>query len=71
MVWEGSIGLSPDYHRTYYSILMHEFHTTCKVKFNYVYFHVGNLAHTTLGHVMAVQPMWLNIQCQLQSKHLI
>ena len=28
------------------------------------YFHVGNLAHGTLGHVIAAQAMWLNIQCQ-------
>ena len=31
------------------------------------YFYVGNLAHGTLGHVMAAQAMWLNIQCQWQS----
>ena len=27
-------------------------------------FHVGNLAHGTLDHVMTAQAMWLNIQCQ-------
>ena len=31
------------------------------------YFHVGNLAYGMLGHVMAAQAIWLNIQCLWQS----
>ena len=57
----GNTGLSPGYLSTCHPIPTHEFHTTCEVKFNYV---GGNLAHGTLGHVMAAQAMWLNIQCQ-------
>ena len=50
---------------------MHEFIPHVKLSSIKFYFHVGNIAHGTLGHVMAAQAMWLNIQCQQQSNLIL